>query len=208
MDTAVGKTLEQKYLNERREFRLDASRIRLYVKDMDGEVETFIEYETITPQKRSIVQQDGRLYIAAISLGIFGLVGLVLNFAGIGVLMRWTPLWIVASLIFFGFHFVKRRLYLLVDLTTNKSIFFLQDRPSKAILDQFLSQMYDIQKSYMRKTYFVHTPGSDIDSEMRKFQWLFKQGFISEVELQQMRATMVTSNMVEQSSLKSERILH
>jgi ribosomal protein S8 len=68
--------------------------------------------------------------------------------------------------------------------------------------------MYDIQKSYMRKTYFVHTPGSDIDSEMRKFQWLFKQGFISEVELQQMRATMVTSNMVEQLSLKSERILH
>lgn len=179
--------LKQRYLNERREFFLEPDRIRLHTKDMDGETETFIDYESITPTTRLITRQNGRLYVAAISFGIFALVGFVLNFAGISALMRWAPLWGVASVILFGFHFYKRRRYFLVDLKNDRSIFFIADRPSKDAVKEFIQSMYESRKKYLRDRYFATNPISEPENELRKFQWLLTEGVISETEFQQMK---------------------
>lgn len=142
--------LRQKYLNDRLEFFIEPYRFHLRVFDVKGERERYIEYETITTQTRMFIQQDGRLFIAAISFGVFSLVGFVLNILDTSTLMRWTPLWGIASIIFFGFYFYMRRRYFLVDLTDGTSIFFLADNPSKVELERFVQSLLETRKKYMQ----------------------------------------------------------
>lgn len=160
------------------------------MKDFDGEIETFIEYETLTSRTRTLVQQNGRVYIAAVSFGIFALVGFILNFAGISSLMRWSPLWAIASIVFFGFHFYRRRRYLLVDLTDQRSIFFLADKPSKEELTAFMMSMKEARKGHLRKRYFSIDPDNDPSSELEKFRWLLKEGVISDSEYARMKSAL------------------
>jgi hypothetical protein len=51
----------QQYHNERLSFTLEPKHIRLNVKNLDGEKEVFVDYETLTPTIRTLTQQDGRL---------------------------------------------------------------------------------------------------------------------------------------------------
>ena len=189
--------LKQKYLNERREFFLEPDQIRLFVKDMDGETETFIDYESLTPRTRRITTQSGRLYVIAVSFGVFAMVGFVLNLAGVTALMRWTPVWAIASAILFGFHLYKRRRYFLIDLNNDRSIFFIADQPSKEALEEFVRRMFESQKGYIRNKYFLTKPNANPDEELRKFQWLLEKGFISEDEFEQMKVFLASRNSIQ-----------
>lgn len=186
--------LRQKYLNEQRDFFLEPNRIRLYTKDLDGEVETYVQYENITPTTRTITQQDGRLYIAAISFGIFALIGFVLYLIGIPSLMRWAPLWGIASVIFFGFHFYKRRRYFLIDLANQQSIFFHANKPSQDELSKFVKSIYEWRKKYLREKYFVINSTNDPNSEVEKFRFLLSEEIITESEYQEMK-TLLTAQI-------------
>ncbi|MCX7852287.1 MAG: hypothetical protein N2383_05840 [Caldilineales bacterium] len=197
MTNSNSVVLKQKRLLERREFFLEPNRIRLFIKDLDGETEKYIPYETITPNTRSVTVQDGRVYIAAISFGIFALVGFALYFLGISSLMRWTPVWSVASIIFFGFHFYKRRKYLLLDLTDNTSIFFLANNPSKESLQDFISSLYAMRKKYIREKYFVFNPANDPDKEIARFRFLLEQEIISESEFEEMKKIIIQTAISE-----------
>jgi hypothetical protein len=179
--------LKQKYLNERRSFYLEPKRIRVLSKDANGEVEFYVPYEDLTSQVRYVTEQNGRLYIAAVSFGIFSLAGLAANFAGEPSLMRWVPVWIVATVILFGFHLAKRRRYVLLDLTDGKSIFFLRDKPSEQQLSSFLESVQSRRRHYLRDSYFKIDPDNDPHSEVRKFKWLMGEGIITEVELEEMK---------------------
>lgn len=191
ISNATPPELRQRHLSERREFFLEPNRIRLYVKDFDGEAEIYIPYEKVTTTTRTITQQDGRVYIAAISFGIFALIGFALYFAGTSTLMRWAPLWGIASVIFFGFHFYKRRRYFLLDLSDGKSVFFLANLPSKEELSGFMKSVYEARKRYLRERYYVLDPTNDPSNEVAKFQWLLKEEIISEPEFQVMRTSLI-----------------
>lgn len=193
--------LKQKHLTERREFYLAPDRMRIYIKDTSGEVESFIDYESLTPRRRSLTQQSGWLHISAISFGIFGLVGVALNFVGVPQLMRWAPLWIVASVIFFAFYLAMRRRYTLVDLDNGKALFFLYNKPSKEQLEQFLAAMYQVQREYLRRTYLAVGQQDNVDDELRKFQWLLKQGMISDTEFAQAKAATIALAQAQQSDV-------
>lgn len=196
MTNSTQQELKQKYLFERREFFLEPNRIRLFVKDLDGETETYVQYETVTPNTRVITRQDGRVYIAAIAFGIFALVGFVLNLLGISSLMRWAPLWAVASIIFFGFHLYKRRRYFILDLSDQTSIFFIANQPSKEILQNFIVSLYKARKQYLREKYFVINPNSDPDSEIARFNFMLEQEIISKSEFQKIKASILAQKSV------------
>lgn len=208
MNKTVIGSLKQRHVNERREFYLEPHQLRVYVKDIDGEVESLIEYEALTRQRRQVTKQTGWLYVVAVSFGLFGLVGILLNLAGDATLMRWTPLWLVASLIFLGFHAARRRRYTLIDLTNEQALYFLRDKPNQADFERFLTLMYDVQRNYVRTTYFVYEPGNDPDSEFRKLQWLLRQGFISDAEFHEMRTTIAVDHGFDASGSKADRVLH
>ena len=180
-------------MNERREFHLEPKRFRLFVKDMDGETETFVDYENITERTRTITRQDGRVYIAAISFGIFGLAGVILNLLGSDSLMRWAPLWLIASIILWGFHFFKRRRYFLVDMHNKQSIFFIVNRPSKEALSRFIKELYATRRAYLRESYFSINPTNTVESELKKFQWLCKENVITEAELQNVKSLLLNN---------------
>ena len=179
--------LRQKYLNERRNFFLQPNRIRVVSKDANGEVEVYVKYEDLTPQMRYVTQQNGRLYTAAISFGIFSLAGLAANLAGEPLLMRWVPLWIIATVILFGWHLARRRRYLLVDLANGNSLYFLRDKPSPQDLSKFLDALQSKRYQYLRDTYFRIDADNDPHSEVHKFKWLADEGAITMEELNEMR---------------------
>lgn len=192
MSHSTPNELRQRYLSERREFILEPNRIRLFIKDFNGEIETYTAYEKVTTTTRTMTQQNGRVYLTAISFGIFALIGFALYFAGISTLMRWTPLWAIASVIFFGFHFYKKRKYLLLDLSDGKSIFFLADRPSQEEVGRFIQSMYEARKRYLREQYYTVDPTNDPSDEIAKFQWLLKEEIITAAEFQVMKAALIT----------------
>ena len=208
MSGSLPLELRQKYLNERREFFLEPNRIRLFVKDFDGETETYIPYERITSTTRTITQQDGRLYIAAISFGIFALVGFALFFAGEPILMRWAPLWGIASVIFFAFHFYKKRGYFLLDLNDGKSIFFLANRPSGEELTRFAKSVVEARKTYFREIYYTIDPTNDPDNELTKFQWLLKEEIITESEFQVMKTTLLAHKKNEFADFQHKGLIN
>lgn len=84
--------LKQKRLNAQRHFFLEPDRLRVVVKDLNGEVEAFVDYQNVSRTTRTVTEQNGRLYLVAISLTVFFLVGSILYFFGIPALMRWVPL--------------------------------------------------------------------------------------------------------------------
>ena len=176
--------LKQRYLNERREFVLEPDRIRIFTKDASGEIESSISYEDLTTRTRQVTQQDGALYMATISFGVFALVGLIASAAGVPTLMRWVPLWIIATPVLFAFHLAKRRRYLLVDLSDDRSLFFLRDRPSKERLADFLTAMQAARVKYLRDTYLKPNPHNDAQRELMKYRWLLSQGAITDAEFQ------------------------
>jgi hypothetical protein len=202
MTNSAPLELKQKYLFERREFFLESNRIRLFVKDIDGETEIYVQYETVTPNTRIITRQDGWVYIAAISFGIFALVGFVLNFVGVSSLMRWSPLWAVASIIFFGFHLYRRRRYFILDLSDKTSIFFLSNQPSKEILESFVTSLYGMRRQYLREKYFVIDPDNDPDKEIARLNFLLEQEVISKSEFQKMKALILAQKSVNEFPVK------
>ncbi len=202
MSNSTPLELKQKYLFERREFSLESNRIRLFVKDLDGETESYIQYETVTSNTRVITRQDGRVYTAAISFGIFALIGFGLNFAGTSSLMRWSPLWAIASVVFFGFHFYKRRRYFILDLSDRKSIFFLADKPSKEKLREFIKSLYDTRRKYLREKYFVFNPANEPENEIAKLKFLLEQEIISDSEFQEIKATIVAQKSINEFQAK------
>ena len=179
--------LKQKYFAERREFYLESDRIRAITKNADGQVEFFVQYEDLTSRTRHITRQSGWIYISAISFGVFSLVGLAAHLLGESSMMRWVPLWLAATLIFFGFHFALRRKYTLLDLTNGKSLFFLNDRPSKEKLRAFLEEVISTKKNYLRKFYLKIDSENDPQHELSRFQWLLSEGAIDEAEYQDLK---------------------
>ena len=179
--------LKQTYLNERRHFFLEPNRVRVFSKGANGEVEFYVQYEDLTSQIRHLTEQSGRLYIVAISFGVFSLVGHAANLAGEPALMRWVPLWTIAALILFAFHLAKRRRYLLLDLTDGKTLFFLRDKPSERELSDFLATMQSKRKQYLRDTYYKIDMDNDPQREVMKFKWLKTEGVISEIEFEEVK---------------------
>ena len=186
--------LKQRYLNERRSFYLQSNRIRVVSKDANGEVEVYVKYEDLTPQIRSVTDQNGRLYMAAIAFGIFALAGLAANLAGEPSLMRWVPIWMIATVILLGFHFARRRRYLLVDLANGNSLYFLRDQPSPEKLVDFLEAMQAKRYQYLRDTYFRIDTDNDPHSEVHKFKWLAEEGVITTDELNEMKKRLEWRN--------------
>ncbi len=196
-DTTSPIELRQRHFFERREFFLEPDRIRLFAKNLNGEVETFVNYTHLTQSMRKATQQDGFIFVSAISLGLFALVGFGLNFLGVPALMRWSPLWAIASIIFWGFHFARRRRYLIVDLIDGDTILFLADNPSKEKLQAFLESMQTMKKEYIRREYFTPVdPDADPDDELDRYQWMLNQGIISEEEFE--KAKLVISGHSEE----------
>lgn len=182
--------LKQRYLNERREFYLEKERIRVYVKDANGDVEAFVRYQDLTTETRRISERDGRLFNFAASFGVFALVGFVAYALGYELLMRWAPLWAIAAAIFFAFYLWRRRRYILLSLSNGKSLYFLADNPSADAMVGFFKEMEEARKRYFRHKYFQIIDPEQPQEELARFEWLLNQGIISKPEFDDIKAEL------------------
>jgi hypothetical protein len=183
--------LKQKYLGESRQFFLEPNRVRLITKNINGENEYYISYESISTTTRTLTQQKGLVLVLAIMFVIFALTQLIIyfitnyaEFIAVAILLG------VVSLVFFALNFYQKRRYFLVDLNDKKSIFFIADKPSSEQLTSFIKSLYEARKQYLRKKYYVINPSNSLHGELEKFQFLLNEEIISEAEFQAMKTAL------------------
>lgn len=191
MSTSSPSFLKQQYLNERREFYLEKERIRIYVKNANGDVEAFVRYEDLTTETRRVSERDGRLYNITISFALFAVVGFIAYLLGYPLLMRWAPLWAIAAVIFFGFYLWRRRRYVILSLSTGKSLYFLANNPSADAMLGFFKEMEEARNRYFRHKYFQILDPEQPGQELARFEWLLRQGIISKPEFEDMKAELL-----------------
>jgi len=181
--------LKQQYLGESRQFFLEPNRIRLITKNLNGENEYYIGYESISTTTRTITQQNGRVLLIAIAFGFFTLIGLILDF--ITIHSEFTGVAILfgsAALVFFCLHLYQKRRYFIVDLNNKKSILFIANKPSPEQLASFIKSLYEQRRNFYRKKYFIVDSDDEPEEQLGRLKWLLSQEVISEAEFQEMKA--------------------
>jgi len=183
--------LKQKRIGESRQFFLESNRIRLITNDLNGENEYYIDYDSLSTTTRTATQQNGKVWLNAIGLGLFTLFVLVF-----GLLTNHTEVIVVAilsgsaALALFGLHFYQKRRYLLVELNNKKQIFFIADKPSPEQLASFIKALYEARNNYFRQKYTSLDPEDDPDERLARLKWLLKEELISEAEFQEKKASV------------------
>lgn len=191
MTKSTPSFLKQRHLDDRFEVYLEADRIRVYSKKMNGDVELFIPYEELSTRTRRQSDRDGRLYNIALSFAIFAAVGFIAYLFNYPLLMRWAPLWAIAAIIFFGFYLYRKRSYLVLELNNGKALYFLANNPSKQALEDFFKEMFVARDRYFRKKYFAIIDPSNPEGELARFQWLLDRGIISKPEFEDMKTALL-----------------
>jgi hypothetical protein len=196
--------LKQKYLGESRQFFLEPNRIRLITKNINGENEYYIGYESISTTTRTVTQQKGLLRVIGIMFVIFALTQLTLYFiTKFSEYIAFAIILAGVSLVFFALNFYQIRRYILVDLDNKKSIFFIADKPSSEQLASFIKSLYQARKQYLRKKYYMINPSNSPQGELQKFQFLLNEEIISEAEFQAMK-TALDSLLTNQAGFQSK----
>jgi hypothetical protein len=185
--------LKQLRFGESREFSLEPKRIRVRIRNLNGENEYFVSYDSLSLSQRSVVQQNGSVLVLILLFGLFTFIALICglgelkDFLGVAGLLGGTTVLIV------GVFFYQRRSYLLIDLKNKQALVFLADRPSPEQLARFVEAIYQARKDFYREKYYQINPEDDLDEQLSKFKWLLREEIISFPEFQKMKSSLVKS---------------
>ena len=201
-------TLKQKSLSEIREFTLEPNRIRVHVKNINGDNEFFVGYDAITTTTRTVTQQNGRIYLLAIFWGLFALLGLIIELTQMVDLRGVSVLFALASIMFFGLHLFQKRRYFVVDLVNKHSLLFIANKPTPEQLADFIKSLYQARRDFYRKKYYVINPEEDPNEQLGRLKWLLTLEIISEAEFQTMKTSLDGSRKKDNADFKSNGFLN
>ncbi|MDJ0569207.1 MAG: hypothetical protein QNJ53_09165 [Pleurocapsa sp. MO_192.B19] len=174
--------LHQRAWLEKRSFVLLPNKLKLYLKDTEGEYENYISYENLKSEAQIRCRKNSKLLfvtIAAISFAICILLqGLLIN-QGFNYAIV-VPLTIAA--IFATLYQVKKQNYVIVETFDRKKVIFLRDKPNRQALEKFLNQLWRHRKKYLREKYFYINHNHDLKQQTERLRWLLEQNIITKAE--------------------------
>lgn len=173
--------LHQKILLEKRSFYLLSNKLKLYLKNRQGEYENYISYENLTGEAKICCQQNSKLLFLAIALLSFSacilLQSLIINQ---GFIYSIAPL-IIAFLAIILYQY-RQQNYIILETSDRQKVVFLRDKPNRQALDQFLAQLWVYRKKYLREKYFFINYNHDLKQQTERLRWLLEQNVISNAE--------------------------
>jgi hypothetical protein len=173
--------LHQKTLLEKRSFYLLPNKLKLYLKNREGEYENYLSYESLTGEAKICCQQNSKLLFVAIALLTFSacilLQSLIINQ---GFIYSIVPL-IIAFLSGIIYQY-RQQNYIILETSDRRKVVFLRDEPNRQALDQFLAQLWVYRKRYLREKYFYINYNHDLKQQTQRLKWLLEQNVISNAE--------------------------
>ena len=166
---------------EKRSFILLPNKLKLYLKDLQGEHENYVSYEKLKSEAQIYSQRNHKLFFLTIMAISFTscilLQSVILNHGFSHVILPSLVTLICAVL-----YKTKKQEYIIVETIDCKRVLFLRDRPNRRDLEYFLDQLWLHRKRYLREKYFYINHHQDIQQQMERLRWLLEQKVITKTE--------------------------
>lgn len=192
--------LHQKALLEKRSFFLLKNKLKLYLKDTEGEYENYISYENIKSESQLCCRKNAKLLfitIATGSLAVSIFVHSILTDKDIKYFLL-----AAAIAVFWGFLYqTKQQNYIVIETFDRKRIIFLRNKPNRQTLETFLGQLWYERKNYLRKKYFYINPNQDLQQETERLRWLLEQNAITQAEFKFAKDDWIIEKSQDQGSI-------
>lgn len=182
--------LKQKRFWEKKSFKLTDEGIEIYNYDFESEFTNFFSYEDIeygAKPRLHTVKQSLFILFGGFS---FILAILTFPFSRDIKIKDWVCLLllILLGMIMFGLFFFCRRKYYILNKADDSSMgfFFMQSKPNEATVNSFFSDLFENQREYYRRKYFLIDKDENLEDELKKMKWLRNKNIITQSEYELM----------------------
>lgn len=185
--------LDQRTLLEKRSFFLLPNKLKLYLKDTEGEHENYISYENLKGEAQFYCRKNPQLLFFTISAVSFA-VGIF--FHCLLVNQRYDDVFIpiILAIILAALYQIKQQNYIVVETFDRRKVVFLRDKPNRRSLECFLAQLWSYRKRYLRDKYFYINHNHDITQQTERLRWLLEQNVISKAEFKSAQEDWIIDN--------------
>ncbi|WP_019504808.1 hypothetical protein [Pleurocapsa sp. PCC 7319] len=173
--------LHQRTLLEKRSFFLLPNKIKLYLKDPEGEHENHISYENLRGEVQIHSRRNPQLLFLAISAASFA-VGVFFHCLLVNQRCDYVFIPMIAATLLATFYQIKKQNYIIVETFDRRKVIFLKDRPNRRTLEVFLNQLWLHRKKYLRDKYFYINHNHDLTQQTERLKWLLEQNVITKAE--------------------------
>lgn len=173
--------LHQRTLLEKRSFFLLPNKLKLYLKDTEGEHENYISYENLKGEAKISCRKNPKLLYITMAMLTFSICILLQTLLiDQGLLFIIFPLVIaILSAILYRY---KRQNYIILETYDRKKVIFFRNNPNRQALERFLVQLWSHRKQYLREKYFYINHNHDLKQQTERLRWLLEQQVITKTE--------------------------
>jgi hypothetical protein len=187
----------QRNLFIKKKFTFRENGIEIEFKDGDGDFSLSIDFDKIGPRKGTRVFSKKKKTILRIGLAL-ALLTFIKGLVSIGTDQRAFFAAIATAaiivIIFYGYYHFTLLKYYAIPITNGKHFQVLYNSPSNAAANQFIDDIYERRKNYLRSEYFNIDFENDRKKELNKMRWLFDEDIINESELEVVTAEINDSS--------------
>ncbi|MGB5633619.1 MAG: hypothetical protein WBM86_12705 [Waterburya sp.] len=173
--------LHQRTLLERRSFFLLPNKLKLYLKDTEGEHENYISYETLKGEAKISCRKNPKLLFITMAIVTFS-VCILLQSLLINQGLYYIIFPLVVAFFSGALYRYKQQNYIILETYDRKKVIFFRNKPSRQALELFLAQLWSYRKQYLREKYFYIDQNHDLKQQTERLRWLLEQNVITKSE--------------------------
>lgn len=173
--------LHQRTLLEKRSFFLLPNKLKLYLKDLQGEYESYVAYESLKSEAQiCCCKKPQLLFVTIAMLSLAVCIFLQSLLVKQGFYYSVFPLALaVLSMILYQYN---QQSYIIIKTHDFQRIIFIKDKPSRQALEKFLAHLWSYRKQYLRDKYFYINYNHDLQQQTERLRWLLEQNIITKAE--------------------------
>lgn len=173
--------LHQKSCWRKKSFFLLPNKLKVYLKDINGEQESYFSYESLNGKAQIVCHKNSQLlFIAQAMFAFSGCLLLQSLIIEKGIYYAVFPL--IAAILSIILYQYKQQNYIIIKTSVDRRIVFILDKPNRQALETFLVQLWSHRKQYLREKYFYINYGYDLDRQTLRLRWLLEQNIITKAE--------------------------
>ena len=173
--------LHQKALLEKRSFYLLSNKLKLHLKDVKGEQENYINYESLKGEARIVCRRNAKLLFMSMAMLTFAvcvfLQSLILQR---GFICVFFPLVLGCLSAILYQH--RQQNYIILETCDRRQVVFLRDKPNRQALEVFLARLWLYRRQYLRDKYFYINYDGDFKQQTERLNWLLEEKAIARSE--------------------------
>ncbi len=173
--------LHQRTLLERRSFFLLPNKLKLYLKDTEGEHENYISYESLKGEAKISYRKNPKLLFITMAMVTFS-VCILLQSLLINQGLYYIIFPLVVAFFSGALYRYKQQNYIILETYDRKKVIFFRNKPSRQALELFLAQLWSYRKQYLREKYFYIDQNHDLKQQTERLRWLLEQNVITKAE--------------------------